>query len=260
MSTAVTAMVDEGLLTGESLEALEDLLDEVTQPSAHPVAQKSHKAGAVPLKRTPAQIKASEARAAAQRAADDLRVQQDAAKARAAQLAQIVNLHIAGFSLADIGVSIGASEAEIERLLANETQFYVRNQASLRTYVRNYVSGKYTSLLETVWDRATDASHEENLEAQDRALRILDRMARLHGAEAPTQSEIKVDAAPEAVDRLVNALSKASGMGYDVNVFDVVQDIVDGEVVEDAVVESTKALESASQAVEEPQEGDEDGI
>lgn len=223
----------------------EDLLPDDLKPKP--------KGNAVPVVRSAKQQAAAIKRAEAQRVADDLRAQADAKKAQAARLAQIVNLHIAGHSLADIGASIGATEDEVDRMLAADTQRYVRNQPALRTYVRQYISGKYTELLDTVWDRATDDTHAENLDAQDRALRILDRMGRLHGAEAPLQKEVHIDAAPEAVEKLVNALSQSQGFGYDASVFD----IVEAELVEDAVEESHAALEAASDAVEQDQEGDE---
>lgn len=244
----MAAMTDEGL----SGDEMDDLLNEVTAPETTAVGKKS----AIPVRRTDAQIKAAEARAIAQAEANSLRAAADAKKARAAQLAQIVNLHIAGFSLADIGASTGHSEAEIERMLSEDMARYVRTQPALRTYVRNYISGKYTELLETVWDRATDATHQENLDAQDRAVRILDRMGRLHGAEAPVQSEVKVEQAPEAVERIVSALAATQGLGYDMNVFDVVP----STVVHEATQQSLAALESASREVERPQEGDGDGI
>lgn len=222
-----------------------DLLpDELAAPKDG--AKDGGKGNARPLVRTPQQ----EARAAAKAEADALR-------ASAAQLAQIVNLHIAGYSLADIGASIGASASEVDRLLSNETARYVRNQPALRTYVRNYVSGKYTSLLEAVWDEATDRTHPAKLENQDRALRILDKMARLHGAEAPTQSEVKVDAAPEAVERLVQSLAAGQGLAYDTDIFDRVAQTVPGTVVHQAVEQSARALEVSGNRVEES-DGDDD--
>lgn len=223
----------------------EDLLPDDLKPKP--------KGNAIPVVRSKRQQEAAIKRAEAQAAADDLRAAQDAKKAAAAQLAQIVNLHIAGHSLADIGASIGATEEEVDRMLAQDTQRYVRSQPALRTYVRQFISGKYTELLNTVWDRATDDTHAENLDAQDRALRILDRMGRLHGAEAPLQKEVHIDAAPEAVEKLVNALAQGQGLGYDASVFD----IVEAELVEEAVEESHRALEAASDAVEQDQDGDE---
>jgi hypothetical protein len=214
---------------------LDDLLDDLPA-----------KKGARPLVRTPEQT-----------AKNSIVAAQAASAQQAAMLAQIVNLHIAGFSLAQIGAQIGASADEVDRMLSNEAARYVRNQPALRTYVRNYVSGKYTALLEAVWDEATDKTHREKLEHQDRALRILDKMAKLHGADAPTQAEVKVDAAPEAVEKLVAALAAGSGLGYNTDIFDD-DDIVDAEVVHEAVTQSAAALEVSGNAVEVPTPEDKD--
>lgn len=211
-----------------------------------PVTEQEQKGSAVPLVRTPKQQAAAAKRAADAAAKQMLQTQ-------AAQLAQIVNLHIAGYSLAQIGATIGASEDEVNRLLMRETQRYVKSQPALRTYVRNFVSGKYSELLESVWDQAVDKTHKTQLEHQDRALRILDRMARLHGAEAPVQTEVKVEAAPEAVERLVSALAAGQGLGYDVDIFDVEYT----EDVHEAVEQSHAALEVSGNAVEESDGHDE---
>lgn len=180
--------------------------------------------------------------------------EQTAAAQSAARLAQIVNLHIAGYSLSQIGAAIGATADEVDRLLQADAARYVRSQPALRVYVRNWVSERYTRLLEAVWDEATDKTHREKLENQDRALRILDRMTKLHGAEAPVQSEVKVEAAPEAVEKLVQALAAGQGLGYDTSIFDV----VDAEVVHDAHDEAVTALDAASEAVSGNQEGDDE--
>jgi hypothetical protein len=187
------------------------------------------KGAAKQLVRTPQQ------KAAATRAA-----KQQLEKANAVRLAQIVNLHIAGYSLADIGAQIGATPEEVDRLLAQDAQRYVRSQPQLRAYVRNYISAKYTRLLDTVWDRATDKMHPDNLDAFDRAEKILRDMERLHGAAMPQQHEVQMDAAPEAVERLVNALAAQQGRGYDTSIFDV----VDAELVEDSAEQAQEFLET----------------
>lgn len=206
------------------------------------------KKGAQPVKRktlTPQQ-KAAQTRAR----------NQALEQANAQRLAQVVNLMISGHSLAEIGAQIGATAEEMDSMLTRDMSRYVRTQPALRVFVRNYISGKYTKLLDTVWDEATDKNATRMLEAQDRAVRILDRMAKLHGAEAPVQTEVKVDAAPEAVEALVQALAAAQGQGYDDSIFDRVDDIVDAEVVHEAAEESALALEAASDAVEDPVEGE----
>ena len=202
----------------------------------------------------------------------------------AKRMAQIVNLHIAGYSLAEIGASIGCSADDVDRMLAQDAARYVRNQPALRTYVRNYVSSKYSQLLESVWDEATATGSPAQLDNYDRALRTLERMAKLHGAEAPIQKEIVVDAAPEAVTRLVDVLAASQGFGYDMSVFDTVDpdvaaivgaEIVEAEIVEDPAenaagntaentknlahefaVSAAEALEVSGNLIDEPDEED----
>lgn len=215
-----------------------DLLPESLQPSA------KHKA--VPLVRTKAQTKAVAVRA--EKAAREAELQ-----TQAARLAQIVNLHIGGYSLSQIGASIGATAEEIDRLLSQDTARYVRSQPALRTYVRNWVSERYMKMIAADWTAASDEHHHDKLENQDRVMRMLDRMAKLHGAEAPTQAEVKIDAAPEAVERLVAALAAGKGLGYDEDIFDI--DPADIHEVAEAAHTATSV---SGNALEQPQEGDPD--
>lgn len=222
---------------------LDDLLDDL--PVETPVVPQA-KGRAVPLRRTATQ------KAAATEAFEKAQATSLAAT-QAQRLAQIVNLHISGYSLAQIGASIGATEAEVDRMLNDEAARYVRNQPALRTYVRNFLSEKYTKLLDAVWDDATDVQSKVRFEAQDRSLRILKEMGNLHGAAAPAQTEIKVEATPESVERIVAALAAGNGLGYDDSIFDTVP----GEVVHAAPAEAAAALEVSGNAVSES-DGDDD--
>lgn len=204
------------------------------------------KGKAAPLVRTPA-VRAKQT--AAQKKAQE----QATLQAQAVRLAQIVNLHIGGYSITQIAASIGATPEEVERLLAQDMARYVRTQPALRTYVRNWVSERYMKMIEVNWTEASDPNAKGRLENQDRVVRILDRMAKLHGAEAPVQSEVKVDAAPEAVERLVQALAAGQGLDYDADIFDV-----DETDIHEAVVVSGNAVMESSAAVEQPQEGEPD--
>lgn len=208
------------------------------------------KKGAQPAVVLTEQQKAARETARAEARAEQQR--QALEKANALQLAQIVNLHLAGYSLSEIGLSIGATEREVDRLLTQNTARYIKNQPSLRAYVRNYISGQYLELLGPVMPKATDPSDPLFLESQDRALRTLDRLAKLHGAEAPVQKEVTIEAAPEAVEKLVAALADRSGLGYDESIFDGEFE----EDVADAVEQQHAALEAASAEVERPSEGD----
>jgi hypothetical protein len=200
------------------------------------------KKGAKPLKRTPEQT-----------AKQSIVAAQAASAQQAAQLAQIVNLHIAGFSLAQIGAQIGASADEVDRMLSTEAARYVRNQPALRTYVRNFISSKYLGLLEAVWDQSVDQTNVRQLEYVDRSQRILAQMGRLHGAEAPTQSEVKVEATPEAVDKIVQAIAAGQGLGYDTDIFDL-----DPADIHEAVIQADDATVVSGNAVETQEEGESD--
>lgn len=212
----------------------DDLLPDDLNPAVTPAVPA--KGAAVPLKRTPKQAAAAAAQA-----------ERDAVHTANQRLAQIVNLHIAGYSLSAIGAQIGMTGDEVDRMLAQDAQRYVRTQPALRTFVRNYISEKYSGLLDATYKQAVDTTHGQQLEYVDRAQRILTQMGRLHGAEAPTQTEVKVEAAPEAVERLVSALAAQRGQGYDMDVFDA-------ELVEDAVHEiaaqSQEFLETSALEVE----------
>lgn len=196
------------------------------------------------------QQKAAATRAANKREAERLE------KAKAQRLAQVVNLKIAGYSFEDIGQSIGATAKEVEAMLAQDVARYVRSQPALRVYVRDWVSSKYTKMLDAVWDEATDKDHPKKLEHQDRAMRILDSMRKMHGADLPVQSEVKIETAPEAVEKLVSALAASQGMGYDTNIFDA--EVIEDEAVHTAVIESEETLADSASHVGEDAEDDTD--
>lgn len=222
----------------ETLDDLTDLLPDSLQPQM--------KKQAVPLVRTKAQSKAMVKREA--KAAREAEL-----AASAARLAQIVNLHIGGYSLSAIGAAIGATAEEVDRLLTSDTARYVRSQPALRTYVRNWVSERYMKMIEADWTAASDENHRDKLEHQDRVMRMLNNMAKLHGAEAPTQTEVTLDTAPETVDRLVARIAASQGMGYDDSIFDI-----EPADIHEAVMVSGNAVTESGAALEQPQEGESD--
>lgn len=207
---------------------------------------KNPKSGAVAKTRTPKQQAALEARLAREQL-------MNAEQAQAQRLAQIVNLRISGHSFASIGKAIGATADEVETMMLRDAGAYVRTQPALRGYARNFIAEKLTGLLEGVYEEATDRTHPLKLENSQQSLRILKEMSNLFGAAAPTQSEVTVDAAPEAVERLVAKFSAQQGVAYDMDVFDV-----EVEEVHEAHDQAVLALEQASDAVDAVVDEDED--
>lgn len=184
----------------------------------------------------------------------------------ALRLAQMANLHMAGMSLSDIGAAIGATAEEVDQMLNRDASRYVRSQKQLVQWTRRWLSGKYTELLETNWDLATmevplepevdedgqpvkKVPVEIKFAAQDRALRTLDSLRKLHGADAPVQTEVKIEAAPEAIDAIVHSLAAREGLAYtDPTAFEV----IDVEQVHEAAEQAAAAeLEITRQIDEE---------
>lgn len=223
--------------------------------SGNPGAAGPRKPGAVPLQRTGRQIAASARAAVKRQEAEDLAVQETELDAVAARTAQIANLLIAGHTFDSIGRAVGCSGAEVEKMIAADTGRYVRSQASLRIWVRNWISAKYAAMIDTDWDAATDNNRPDMLDHQDRVDRFLRSMARLHGADAPTQTEVKVEAAPESIERMVAALAAQRGQGYDADIFDIDEDDIT-EVAHENHSSALAALEAASERVERPVEGE----
>lgn len=163
------------------------------------------------------------------------------------RVAQMANLHMAGMSLEEIGNALGATVEEVEQMLNSDMNRVIRNQPQLRQWARKWLSGKYTQLLDVNWKDATDVESKVRFEAQDRALRTLDSLRKLHGADAPTQTEVVVDAAPEAIDAIVNALAKQEGLAYqDPTVFDV----IDVEQVHEAAEQTAVAELEAAEIID----------
>lgn len=204
------------------------------------------KGKAVALKRTKKQAAAAK-KAAERQEAEDLR-QADVAAAQ--QLAQMVNLKIAGHSFASIGAAIGKTADEVEQMFEREAGRYIRTQPALRAYARNMISEKTMGLLEATYDQAVDTKRPDQLEYVASAQKTLRDLARLHGADAPTQSEVTVAASDETVEALVNSLAQGKGLSYDMDVFDL-----DPEDVEEMVEQSHAALEASEATLDQDTSG-----
>lgn len=202
----------------------------------------NNKGKAQALKRT-ARQQAVTKKAAAAQAAQDLREED---KAAAQQLAQMVNLVIAGHSLAAIGASIGKSADEVEQMLVRESGRYIRTQPALRAYARSLISEKTAGLLEATYDQAIDTKRPDQLDYVASVQKTLRDLARLHGADAPTQTEVTVGASDETVEALVATLAQGKGLAYNDDVFDL-----DPDDVEEIVEASHREVEAAHDAVED---------
>ena len=200
------------------------------------------------LQRTPEQEARAAKRATERQAERDLATTTARNRAEAQQLAQIINLQIAGMTLEQIGAEINMSATDLDALIVKNASRYIKTQSQLRAYARNWISEKYSKMIEADWDDAVSTDPELRLPNQDRVIRMLDSMRKMHGADAPAQTEVKVDAAPEAIDAMVQLLAAKQGQGYDVDIFDV--DVVDESEIHEASAQVTAALMQAEHDID----------
>lgn len=211
---------------------------------------------ATPLVRSAKQTELAEKAAEAARLKAEADAAALAAKAAAMRTAQVANLLIAGHTFESIGAQIGATAKEVEDMLNADSTRYIRSQPALRQWVRRWASGKYSELLDAVWDQAVDPKHRDQLAYQDRARPLVERITKLHGAEAPTQSEVKVEAAPESVQAIVDKIAASQGLGYNVDIFDLPPENIT-ETVHDMPADTAQALAAAEHAADQPIDGEE---
>lgn len=180
----------------------------------------------------------------------DAHAAQTADVVAAQRAAQVANLLIAGYSYEEIGASIGATAQEVEKMLTGDVARYIRTQPALRQWTRRWLSGKMTGLLEAVYDQAVDPTHRDQLAYHDRARATLKDLAKLHGAEAPTQVEVEMPNVTDAVQQVLDKVAASQGLAYDVDVFDL-----DPEDITEMTEHEAKALEAAEQEVDDDQTG-----
>lgn len=180
----------------------------------------------------------------------DAHAAQTADVVAAQRAAQVANLLIAGYSYEEIGASIGATAQEVEKMLTGDVARYIRTQPALRQWTRRWLSGKMTGLLEAVYDQAVDPTHRDQLAYHDRARATLKDLAKLHGAEAPTQVEVEMPNVTDAVQQVLDKVAASQGLAYDVDVFDL-----DPEDITEMTEHEAKALEAATQEVDDDQTG-----
>lgn len=131
----------------------------------------------------------------------------DFTDADAKQVAHILNLQIAGWTLDEVAAATKMSREAVEDLLLRHQRRFVKNQKELVAHMRGLASDRLDRLLKSVWADATDDESPKQFAAQDRALRNIEQQRKLWGLDAPAQVEISHRPSDEAVADLVTKVS-----------------------------------------------------
>lgn len=149
--------------------------------------------------------------------------------------AAAVQLRLSGASFADIADILGLSNSKaalkaVERELAAQSSENEDEKARLR----RETSMRLEKLIESVWTKATEPSDPEHLPALRTAVTIIDRHAKLHGLDQPSEVIVHTPTQTE-LDQWVAAM-----------VANTMPDIIEGEVVDfedDEVLELAPVVE-----------------
>lgn len=134
-----------------------------------------------------------------------------------------LTMKLAGASYSEIAQQLGYSSAwnartAVERVLAESA-----DSDDDRAKMRELTTRRLERLLKSVMPKAVDPRSPEHLAYNARALAIIDREARLHGIDAPTQAVVVTPAAERVEQYVATVLALARK---------------DGEAAEQEIVEA----------------------
>ncbi len=112
----------------------------------------------------------------------------EAVRPRERKANTVVALRLAGYSWEEIAEVEGyptgrAALVAFEGALEKEVKTSPEQQAKMR----DLAGRRLERMLRAVWTKAIDAANPEQMTAQQRALAVIDRHAKLYGLDAPTQ-------------------------------------------------------------------------
>jgi predicted transcriptional regulator len=137
-------------------------------------------------------------------------------------------LRMSGASYTDIAKHLGYSSAyrartAVERILAETA-----NSPEERDQQRVLHDRRLNRLLQSVMGKATNPKEQDHLAYNARALAILDRIGKLHGVDAPTESIVYTPSAEKIEALIAKTLTVAQ-----VSLDNDEADIIDADVVEE---------------------------
>lgn len=122
----------------------------------------------------------------------------------------IMQLREAGFrdydEIADI-LSLGSAK-EVEDALIKGLSAQERDDPKSMARSRELLDRRLERLLRAVWTKALDPSHPEQMAAQARALALIDRHAKLIGADAATKVDVEITPTQRDMADFIAAVSR----------------------------------------------------
>lgn len=138
-----------------------------------------------------------------------------------------VALRIAGASWSDIARTVGYSSAHRARQAVERALADTADDPEDRAAQRNLADRRLNRLLQSVMGKAVDPMNPDQIAFNRQALALVDRIARLHGVDAPTAVEYTTPSA----ERVAQVVGQVIGLIRTEQAAEA--DIIDAEIVED---------------------------
>ena len=137
-----------------------------------------------------------------------------------------VSMRIQGASYTDIARVLGYSSAYRARAAVERALASAADSVEEKEQMRFIISKRLDRLLAAHMPQALDPTNPNQLAFSARALAVIDRQARLHGVDAPTQ--IQISATDEEILQLVEQFSPQAEADRKVVEADIIEaDIID---------------------------------
>ena len=91
------------------------------------------------------------------------------------------------------------ARAQFERGLVR----YLKDDPDAPAKMRAVATRRLDRLLRSVWPKAIDPNHEDQMTAQSRALAIIDRHIKLHGLDSPAQLNVDINPSNDELNAFV---------------------------------------------------------
>ncbi len=124
--------------------------------------------------------------------------------------AAALQLRVSGASFDDVARTLGLSSAKAAiRTVTNELAARAEEDVDGRTRLRAEQSMALEELRKGVWDKATDPESDEHIPAIRTAVTIMDRQAKLHGLDAPSEVVVHTPTQTE-LDQWVSTMVRST--------------------------------------------------
>ena len=142
-------------------------------------------------------------------------------------------LRLAGAGYDDVAEALGLANAQVARRMAEEAlEARAWDDVQGRDRMRAENGARLERLLRSVWAKATNPDHPEQLTAVKVAKELIDRHCKLYGLDAPQEVVIHTPTATE-IDAWVAGMLGSSAA----ELMAMEPEVVEGEVVDEAFAE-----------------------